>query len=61
MGVPAQGQILSLQANTGLYSVLGVRFGGNGQTTFALPDLTGLAPNGLTYMICVEGLLPTRE
>ena len=34
-----QGQILSIAQNTALFSLLGTTFGGNGQTTFALPDL----------------------
>jgi microcystin-dependent protein len=38
------GQILSIQQNTALFSLLGTTFGGNGQTTFALPDLRGRAP-----------------
>jgi microcystin-dependent protein len=33
------GQILSIQQNTALFSLLGTTFGGNGQTTFALPNL----------------------
>jgi len=40
----AQGQILPIQQNTALFAVLnGNTYGGNGQTTFALPDLTGRA------------------
>ena len=33
------GQILSIAQNTALFSLIGTTFGGNGQTTFALPDL----------------------
>jgi microcystin-dependent protein len=40
------GQILSIAQNTALFSLLGTTFGGNGQTTFALPDLRGRAPIG---------------
>ncbi len=36
-----QGQILSIAQNTALFSLLGTTYGGNGQTTFALPDLQG--------------------
>lgn len=36
-----QGQILPIAQNTALFSLLGTQFGGNGQTTFALPDLRG--------------------
>jgi microcystin-dependent protein len=37
------GQILSISLNTALFSLLGTTYGGNGQTTFALPDLRGRA------------------
>ena len=40
------GQILSIAQNTALFSLLGTTFGGNGQTTFALPDLRGRVPMG---------------
>ncbi len=39
-----QGQILSISQNTALFSLLGTTYGGNGQTTFALPDLRGRTP-----------------
>ena len=38
------GQILPLSQNTALFSLLGTTYGGNGQSTFALPDLQGSAP-----------------
>jgi microcystin-dependent protein len=38
-----QGQLLSISQNTALFSILGTTYGGNGQTTFALPDLRGRA------------------
>ena len=41
-----QGQILSIAQNTALFSLLGTTYGGNGQTTFALPDLRGRVPVG---------------
>jgi microcystin-dependent protein len=37
----AQGQLLSIAQNQALFSILGTMYGGNGQTTFALPDLRG--------------------
>lgn len=40
------GQILSIQQNTALFSLLGTTYGGNGVTTFALPDLRGRAITG---------------
>lgn len=36
-----QNQILAISSNTALFSLLGTTYGGNGQTTFALPDLRG--------------------
>jgi microcystin-dependent protein len=36
-----QGQIMSIATNTALFSILGTTYGGNGQTTFALPDFRG--------------------
>jgi microcystin-dependent protein len=41
-----QAQILSIAQNTALFSLLGTTYGGNGQTTFALPDLRGRAALG---------------
>jgi microcystin-dependent protein len=38
------GQLLPISQNTALFSLLGTTYGGNGQTTFALPDLMGRAP-----------------
>jgi microcystin-dependent protein len=38
------GQILSIASNTALFSLFGTMYGGNGQTTFALPDLRGRSP-----------------
>lgn len=35
------GQLLSIAQNQALFSLLGTTYGGNGQTTFALPDLRG--------------------
>ncbi|MFK4760966.1 phage tail protein [Microbacterium sp. ZW T5_45] len=41
---PCNGQMLNIAQNQALYSLLGVRYGGNGTTTFALPDLRGRGP-----------------
>lgn len=41
------GQILSISQYTALFSLLGTRYGGNGQTTFALPNLNGRAIVGV--------------
>jgi microcystin-dependent protein len=44
--VPCDGRLLSIQQNQALFSLLGTNFGGNGQTTFAIPDLRGRLPLG---------------
>jgi microcystin-dependent protein len=36
-----QGQIMSIQQNTALFALIGTTYGGDGQSTFALPDLRG--------------------
>jgi microcystin-dependent protein len=38
------GQFLPINQNQALFSLLGTMYGGNGQTTFALPDLRGRTP-----------------
>ena len=40
---PASGQEISIASNIALFSLLGTRYGGNGSTTFALPNLNGRA------------------
>ena len=38
------GQLMPLSQNTALFSLLGTTYGGDGKSTFALPDLQGAAP-----------------
>ena len=38
------GQLLPINQNQALFSLFGTTYGGNGQTTFALPDLRGRVP-----------------
>lgn len=64
-GMVADGRVLSISEYEGLHSIIGSRFGGNGFSTFALPDLRAVAPksaNGaaLNYFICVNGIYPER-
>lgn len=42
-----QGQLLPISQNTALFSILGTTYGGNGTTTFALPNLEGRIPVGV--------------
>lgn len=41
-----QGQLLAITSNTALFSLLGTTYGGDGSTTFALPDLRAAVPVG---------------
>ena len=58
----ANGQILSIAQNTALFSLYGTNYGGNGLTTFALPDLggrsvvgTGQGPGLSSWVVGQEG------
>lgn len=54
---PCDGQLLPINQNTALFSLLGTTYGGDGIQTFALPDLRGRAPihagqgSGLQYYV----------
>lgn len=56
--LPASGQTLTITDFLALFSLLGIEYGGNGTSTFKLPDLRKSAPDGLTYSICVSGAFP---
>jgi microcystin-dependent protein len=43
---PCDGRMLLLSQNTALFSLLGTNYGGDGKSTFALPDLEGRVPIG---------------
>jgi microcystin-dependent protein len=55
------GDLLQIEQNRALFSLLGNRFGGDGKQTFALPDLRAVAPSKFNYYICVRGVLPPRS
>jgi len=56
------GQLLPIGQNQALFSLLGTSFGGDGKTTFALPNLQGKAPAaGLQYYIAIVGMYPARD
>lgn len=42
-----QGQLMAIQTNTALFSLLGTTYGGDGRTTFGIPDLRGRVPVGV--------------
>lgn len=39
-----EGQLLQISQNNALFAILGINYGGDGRTTFALPDLRGRVP-----------------
>jgi microcystin-dependent protein len=43
------GQLISINTNTALFSLLGTTYGGNGTTTFALPDFRGRVGVGVGF------------
>lgn len=55
------GQLLEISQYDQLFAVLSNTYGGNGATTFALPDLRDQGPSGLNYIISVNGVFPGRN
>lgn len=74
--LPCRGQTLAINQNQALFALLGTRFGGDGISTFALPDLRPWNDAGPDYgkrtrrewnegeivpHIAVEGVFPSRD
>jgi microcystin-dependent protein len=59
--VPADGRLMTINADTALFSILGTTFGGDGTSNFGLPDLRAFAPQGMQYSICIFGIFPSRN
>jgi len=57
--LPCDGRLLPIASNTGLFSLLMTTYGGDGKTTFGLPDVTGVLP-GLQALICQLGVYPSH-
>ena len=59
------GATLQISQNTALFSLLGTMYGGDGVSTFALPDLSAKTPfssgQGVAYCIAVQGVFPSRN
>lgn len=53
------GRLLNVSQYQPLFALIGCTFGGDGRTTFALPKLESPI-KGLHYIICVNGLWPSR-
>jgi hypothetical protein len=58
-GVSANGQLLAISDYNQLFSLLGTTYGGDGQVTFAVPDLRAITPDHMTYSICTHGVWAT--
>lgn len=57
-----EGQILTITQNQALFALIGANYGGDGRTTFALPNLRGAEPvPNMKYYICTQGLFPQRQ
>jgi microcystin-dependent protein len=63
---PCDGTLLQINQHVALFSLIGTAFGGDGKTTFALPDLRKHLPwqpnqGQGTYCIAVNGVYPQRN
>jgi microcystin-dependent protein len=57
-----EGQILQIIQNQALFTLITNSFGGDGRSTFALPNLNGASPEPLMkYYIATMGVYPSRE
>ena len=68
--LPAEGQTLQINQYQTLFSLIGFKYGGDGQSTFNLPDLRNVEPTHRTpegvevdvnYAICVIGNFPPND
>lgn len=61
------GATMSIQQNQALFALIGITYGGNGQTTFMLPNLMNAAPvpapgsQFMCYYIATQGIFPSRQ
>jgi microcystin-dependent protein len=61
--VPAEGQLLPINQNQALFALIGTTYGGDGQTTFALPHPpTVHSKNGKPILSCIalQGVFPSK-
>jgi len=57
-----EGQTLNIAQNSPLFALIGTTYGGNGTSTFCLPNLLGTEPIPYTkYYIAIMGLFPPRS
>ncbi len=59
--LPCNGMVIAIQQNQALFSLLGFKYGGDGNATFGLPNMQGAEPiPNMSYAICAEGIYPPR-
>jgi len=57
-----EGQLLQIVENQALFSLIGTTYGGDGKSTFALPNLKGKEPDpNMQYCISLQGIYPSRS
>ncbi len=63
--LPTDGRLMSIAQNTALFSLLGTTYGGDGRTTFALPNrrVTKTVNNIKVHVECIAvvGIFPSRD
>jgi microcystin-dependent protein len=58
--LPCDGRLLQITQFRALFSLIGNTYGGDGQSTFAVPKLAPLGPDGPNFFIAVMGTFPQR-
>lgn len=59
---PCNGQTLQIMQYQALFSLYGNTYGGDGRTTFCLPNLNGNTPHPMMrYYTCMLGIYPERN
>mgnify|MGYP000872185446 CR=1 FL=1 len=59
--LPCDGRTLSINGYQTLFALIGSTYGGDGHSTFALPDLRDSVPNpNMQYCIVICGIFPER-
>lgn len=58
-----EGQELKINEHQELYALIGTRFGGDGNTTFKLPDMRNAEKDlkGARFIIAIKGMFPSRS
>jgi microcystin-dependent protein len=57
---PCDGRVLKISENVALFSLLGIKYGGDGMSTFGLPKLPSLGPDGPNFYIALQGEFPPK-